>query len=66
MAVLEGMEPRIQVLVEGAHREIDHILVKVLITLKKVIEIRREILETINLGIVINTQVSFFIKFYVP
>lgn len=60
MAVLEEMVPRIQVLVEEAHHAIDHILAKVLITLKKVTEIRREILETINLEIVINILVSFF------
>lgn len=64
MAVLEEMAPHIQALVEEVHHEIDHILVKVLITLKKVTEIRREILETINLEIVINILVSrvFFIK----
>lgn len=61
MGVLEEMVPRIQVLVEEAHHEIDHILAKVLITLKKVTEIRREILETINLEIVINILVSFFL-----
>lgn len=59
MAVLEEMVPRIQVLVEEAHHEIVHILAKVLITPKKVIEIRRETLETINLEIVINILVSF-------
>lgn len=59
MAVLGEMVPHIQVLAEEAHQEIDHILVKVLITLKKVIEIRREILETINLEIVINIPVSY-------
>lgn len=61
MEVLEEMVRRIQVLGEEAHHEIDHILVKVLITLKKVIEIRREILETINLEIVINILVSYLI-----
>lgn len=60
MVVLEEMVPRIQVLVEEAHHEIDHILAKVLITPKKVTEIRREILETINLEIVINILVSLF------
>lgn len=62
MAVLEEMVHRIQVLVEVAHHEIDHILAKVLITLKKVTEIRREILETINLEIVINILVSLFAR----
>jgi len=60
MAVLGEMVPRIQVLAEGVHREIDHTLAKVHIILKKVTEIRREILETINLGIVINILVSVF------
>lgn len=54
MAVLGEMVPRTQVLAEEVHREIDHTLAKVHIILKKVTEIRREILETINLGIVIN------------
>jgi len=61
MAVLGEMVPRIQVLAEEVHREIDHTLTKVHIILKKVTEIRREILETINLGIVINILVSVFI-----
>jgi hypothetical protein len=60
MEVLEVMVPHMQVLEEGAHQEIDHILVKVHITPKKVTEIRREILETINLEIVINILVCFF------
>lgn len=59
MVVLEEMVPHIQALAEEVHQEIDHILAKVLITLKKVIEIRREILETINLEIVINILVSY-------
>lgn len=66
MAVLGEMEPHIQALAEEAHQEIDHILVKVLITLKKVIEIRREILETINLEIVINILVSYSFKYKYP
>jgi len=60
MAVLGEMVPRIQVLAEEVHHEIDHILAKVHIILKKVTEIRREILETINLGIVTNILVSVF------
>lgn len=59
MAVLGAMVLLTQVLAEEVHQETDHILAKVLITLKKVIEIRREILETINLEIVINILVSF-------
>lgn len=61
MEVLEVMVPHIQVLVKEAHQEIDHILAKVHITLKKVTEIRREILETTNLEIVINILVSLFL-----
>lgn len=64
MAVLEEMVPHIQVLVEEAHHEIDHILAKVLITLKKVIEIRRETLETINLEIVINILVRLLVRYF--
>jgi len=60
MAVLGETVPRIQVLAEEVHREIDLTLAKVHIILKKVTEIRREILETINLGIVINILVSVF------
>lgn len=63
MAVLGEMVPRIQVLAEEVHREIDLTLAKVHIILKKVTEIRREILETINLGIVINILVSVIIKY---
>jgi len=63
IVVLGEMVLHIQVLVEEVHLEIDHILVKVLITLKKVTEIRREILETINLEIVINILVRFFLSY---
>lgn len=61
MAMSEEMVHHTQAQVGVVHQEIDHIPVKVLITLKKVIETRREILETINLGIVINILVGIFI-----
>jgi len=61
MAASGEMVSRIQVLAEEVHREIDHTLAKVHIVLKKVTEIRREILETISLKIVINILVSVII-----
>jgi len=64
MAASGEMVLRIQVLVEEVHREIDRTLAKVHIILKKVTEIRREILETINLEIVINILVSVIISLF--
>lgn len=61
MAVFEEMVPRIKVQAEVVHHVTDHIQAKVLITLKKVTETRREILETTNLEIVKNILVSFVI-----